>query len=98
MTSAIDWNEVGAVATVAGVVVAAVVTPFVKWVIREVRKTQTTADAINARVTTPDSVPGTIGQTVAQLAVDTDAHEAVDNARFGQIWRELGKPEPPATP
>jgi hypothetical protein len=96
--SQIDWNEVGALAGVITLVLTFGGVPLVKWVIREVRKTQVTADAINTRVTTPDSVPGTIGQTVAQMSIDTESHEAVDNARFGAIWQELGKSEPPLPP
>jgi hypothetical protein len=91
----IDWNEIGALIGGAGLLLTLIVVPTAKWVIRELRQNRETIDAINTRVTTPDTVPGTIGQTVAQMAVDSDAHRSIDDARFTQVWRELGKPEPP---
>lgn len=106
--STIDWNEVGALAAIGATVLTAILIPIAKWVVREVRKAgsdtlaqanqnATTLGAINRRVTTPDSVPGTLGETVAGLALEADAHTSDDDARFGAVWHELGKPEPPLT-
>jgi hypothetical protein len=93
--TAVDWNAIGALAAVAAVVLAVVV-PMAKWVVNEIRKNRVEIGEVKGKVTTPDSVPGTIGATVAQLAVDTEQHNVVDEARFKMVWNELGKEEPQA--
>jgi hypothetical protein len=90
---AVDWNEIGALASIAAVALG-VIGGVAKWLITEIRQNRVLAETIKSKVTTPDSVPGTIGETVAQLAVDTDEHMRLDDARISAIWRELGKSEP----
>jgi hypothetical protein len=91
----VDWNAIGAIASVAAVAVA-VLGGLAKWVVNEVRQNREEVLEVKGKVTTPDSVPGTIGATVAQLAIDTQDHNVVDEARFKMLWNELGKEEPQA--
>jgi hypothetical protein len=88
MIVAVDWSAVSAIATVLGVPLAA------GGLLIAIRKNRTTVEAINRRVTTPDTVTGTIGEEVANVANRSATHEAVDDARFARLWQELGKPEP----
>ena len=94
MIGGIDWSAVGAIATVLTLVFG-VLGGLAKWIVGEVRKNRTEIDSVNRRVTTPSSVEGTIGETVAGLAVDTRDHFEADERQFRALWSELGK-EPPS--
>jgi hypothetical protein len=89
----LNWGAISGVCAV-----LAVFGGLARWVVGEVRKAPNanaeTLGEIKRKVTTPDSVPGTIGETVAGLSVDADAHRTTDDERFGRVWDELGKPEP----
>jgi hypothetical protein len=85
---AVDWNAVGAIGTLIGLAFAAV------GIYISIRKNRSTLEAVNRRVTTPDSVTGTIGEEVANVANRTAFHEVEDDARFKKLWTELGREEP----
>lgn len=86
--STVNWDAVGAIGTVIGIPLAAV------GLYLSIRKNRTALGQINTRVTTPNTVHGTLAETVADISVDNKEHYATDDARIARLWQELGKEEP----
>jgi hypothetical protein len=80
----LNWGAVGGVVAILGLLGG-----LARWIVNVIRH------EVRDRVVTPDSVPGTIGETVAAIAVTDERHTGEDNERFAHVWAEIGKPEPP---
>ena len=84
----VDWNAVGAIGTIIGLALAAI------GIYVSIRTNRKQLQQINKRVTTPDTVTGTIGEEVANVANRSALHQAEDDRRIARLWAELGKEEP----
>lgn len=89
---AVNWDAIGSIASVASV--AIVLIGYLVKVGPRLVKAQESIDTVNRRVTTPESVTGTIGEEVATIANRSALHEAQDDARFKKLWNEVGREEP----
>jgi hypothetical protein len=85
----LNWTAIGGVCAVLGVVGG-----LAKWIVTEIRKNRVVIGQVKTKVTTPNTVAGSIGETVAQVSLDIERHDRLDDDRFSRIWQELGKQEP----
>jgi hypothetical protein len=95
----VDWNAVGAVAGVVGVVVV-----IMGWVgrlawhrlLEEMQQNKQAVEKVAHQVT-PTRRPlrdGTLASSVGRIETKVDNHDAKDERRFGAIFPELGIDDP----
>jgi len=99
MMGAVDWNEVGALAGIAGVLLAIVVgVARMAWrrLLEEINQNKHAVEQVVRQVTpTPRPVrDGTLASAVVRIETKLDDHSAKDERRFGAVFPELGIEDP----